>query len=221
MEKICCILLVCMFYIMQSVSACQSQGASGRAGPEWDQLVSEGSNYLIRADSGTVRTGRKVLEEILTDGRSKEREKWFRAMVCFSMPTNDVSQYSYWLRKKSDLILISAWMQSSESSWTDLAKFLADVKGRRRPMTLERRNQLRKELYPDDSKYDFVAFRKRWYLESRYQSALKHAETMTTRAFCNILRQLPKEREGELIPILSEVLGADFVMQLKEMVGKK
>ena len=131
----------------------------------WDQLVSEGSNYLIRADSGTVRTGRKVLEEILTDGRSKEREKWFRAMVCFSMPTNDVSQYSYWLRKKSDLILISAWMQSSESSWTDLAKFLADVKGRRRPMTLERRNQLRKELYPDDSKYDFVAFRKRWYLE--------------------------------------------------------
>ena len=32
----------------------------------WDQLVSEGSNYLIRADSGTVRTGRKVLEEILT-----------------------------------------------------------------------------------------------------------------------------------------------------------
>ena len=32
MEKICCILLVCMFYIMQSVSACQSQRTSGSAG---------------------------------------------------------------------------------------------------------------------------------------------------------------------------------------------
>ena len=51
MEKICCILLVCMFYIMQSVSACQFQGASGSAGPEWDRLVSEGSNYIVRANS--------------------------------------------------------------------------------------------------------------------------------------------------------------------------
>jgi hypothetical protein len=51
MEKICCILLVCMFYIMQSVSACQSQGTSGSAGPEWDRLVSEGSNYIVRANS--------------------------------------------------------------------------------------------------------------------------------------------------------------------------
>ena len=32
MEKICCILLVCMFYIMQSVSACQSQRTIGSAG---------------------------------------------------------------------------------------------------------------------------------------------------------------------------------------------
>ena len=59
MEKICCILLVCMFYIMQSVSACQSQGASGRAGPEWDQLVSEGSNYIVRATNTVVVDGRK------------------------------------------------------------------------------------------------------------------------------------------------------------------
>ena len=46
MEKICC-----MSRLMQSVSACQSQGVSGSAGPEWDRLVSEGSNYIVRANS--------------------------------------------------------------------------------------------------------------------------------------------------------------------------
>ena len=50
MEKICCILLVCMFYIMQSVSACQSQGTSGSAGPEWDRLVSEGVELYCAGD---------------------------------------------------------------------------------------------------------------------------------------------------------------------------
>jgi hypothetical protein len=35
------------------------------------------------------------------------------------------------------------------------------------------------------------------------------------------LRNLPKEREDELISILLEVLGVDFVQQLKEQVGKK
>ena len=213
MEKICCILLVCMFYIMQSVSACQSQWASGSAGPEWDQLVLEGSNYLIRADSGIIRIGRKVRDEILNDGRSKEREKWFRSMVNFSMSTNDMSHYSYWLWKKSDLILITAWMQNSESAWIDLAKFLADVRNKRRKMTLERREELRKELYPVGSKYDFADFRKRWFLESRYQSALNHAETMTTRAFYNLLKQSSEEQKTKLNKILSKVIGEDFVLE--------
>ena len=207
-----CLLLVTPFY---------GYGMEKDKCLEWDRLMSEGSNYLIRVDSGAVRTGRKVLEEILTDGRSKERERWFRTMVSFSMSTNDMSCYSYWLWKKSDLILITAWMQSSELSWIELAKFLADVRGKRRPMTLERRKELRKEIYPDDSKYDFAAFRKRWYQESRYQNALSHAELMTTRAFSNLLRQSTEEQKRRLTEILSDVIGEDFVSQLKEQERNK
>ena len=209
--------VVCVLFAV-SVNGCCAEKSKEL---EWNHLMSEGSNYLIRVDSGVVCTGRKVLEEILADERSKEMEKWFRKMVAFSMSTNDMSRYSYWLRKKSDLILITAWMQSTESAWIDLAKFLADVRGRMRPMTLEQKNKLRKELYPDDSKYDFVAFRKRWYLESRYQSALKHADTMTTRAFHNLMRQSSEAQKMKLNRILSKVLGEDFLTQLivQERVG--
>lgn len=223
MEKICCILLVCMFYIMQSVSACQSQGASGSAGPEWNRLISEGSNYIVRATSTVTIDGRKFqhFASLNEQKATNEMKKWFSDFVAYSIPTNDMVRYADMLRVKTMLLYLTAWRMDSRKSWDELAKFLADVKSKKLPKSSERREELRKQFRMENGSLDIGPYREQLHKESCYQSALNQTELKITRAFYHILRNLPKEREGELIPILSEVLGADFVMQLKEMVGKK
>ena len=111
MEKICCILLVCMFYIMQSVSACQSQRTSGSAGPEWERLVSEGSNYIVRATNTVVVDGRKFqhFASLNKQKATDEMKKWFSDFVAYSIPTNDTFQYADMLRVKTMLLYLTAW----------------------------------------------------------------------------------------------------------------
>ena len=119
MEKICCILLVCMFYIMQSVSACQSQGTSGSAGPEWDRLVSEGSNYIVRATNTVVVDGRKFqhFASLNKQKATDEMKKWFSDFVAYSIPTNDMVRYADMLRAKTMLLYLTAWRMDSRKSW--------------------------------------------------------------------------------------------------------
>jgi hypothetical protein len=148
-------------------------------------------------------------------------KKWFSDFVAYSIPTNDVVRYADMLRVKTMLLYLTAWRMDSKKSWDELAKFLADVKSKKLPKSSERRDKLRKQFRMENGSLDIGPYREQLHKESCYQSALNQTELKITRAFYHILRNLPKEREGELIPILSEVLGADFVMQLKEMVGKK
>ena len=190
---------------------------------EWDRLISEGSNYIVRATSTVTIDGRKFqhFASLNEQKATREMEKWFSDFVAYSIPTNDMVQYVDMLRVKTMLLYLTAWRMDSRKSWDELAKFLADVKSKKLPKSSERREELRKQFRMENGSLDIGPYREQLHKESCYQSALNQTELKITRAFYHILRNLPKEREGELIPILSEVLGADFVMQLKEMAGKK
>ena len=190
---------------------------------EWDRLISEGSNYIVRATSTVTIDGRKFqhFASLNEQKATREMEKWFSDFVAYSIPTNDMVQYVDMLRVKTMLLYLTAWRMDSGKSWDELAKFLADVKSKKLPKSSERREELRKQFRMENGSLDIGPYREQLHKESCYQSALNQTELKITRAFYHILRNLPKEREGELIPILSEVLGADFVMQLKEMAGKK
>jgi hypothetical protein len=190
---------------------------------DWNRLISEGSNYIVRATSTVTIDGRKFqhFASLNEQKATNEMKKWFSDFVAYSIPTNDMVRYADMLRVKTMLLYLTAWRMDSRKSWDELAKFLADVKSKKLPKSSERREELRKQFRMENGSLDIGPYREQLHKESCYQSALNQTELKITRAFYHILRNLPKEREGELIPILSEVLGADFVMQLKEMVGKK
>ena len=190
---------------------------------DWNRLISEGSNYIVRATSTVTIDGRKFqhFASLNKQNATDEMKKWFSDFVAYAIPTNDMVRYADMLRVKTMLLYLTAWRMDSKKSWDELAKFLADVKSKKIPKSSERRDKRREKFRLKNGSIDIGSFREQLHKESCYQSALNQAELKITRAFYHILRQLPKEREGELIPILSEVLGADFVMQLKEMVGKK
>ena len=190
---------------------------------DWNRLISEGSNYIVRATSMVTIDGRKFqhFASLNEQKATNEMKKWFSDFVAYSIPTNDMVRYADMLRVKTMLLYLTAWRMDSRKSWDELAKFLADVKSKKLPKSSERREELRKQFRMENGSLDIGPYREQLHKESCYQSALNQTELKITRAFYHILRNLPKEREGELIPILSEVLGADFVMQLKEMVGKK
>ena len=190
---------------------------------DWNRLISEGSNYIVRATSTVTIDGRKFqhFASLNEQKATNEMKKWFSDFVAYAIPTNDMVRYADMLRVKTMLLYLTAWRMDSRKSWDELAKFLADVKSKKLPKSSERREELRKQFRMENGSLDIGPYREQLHKESCYQSALNQTELKITRAFYHILRNLPKEREGELIPILSEVLGADFVMQLKEMVGKK
>ena len=190
---------------------------------DWNRLISEGSNYIVRATSTVTIDGRKFqhFASLNEQKATEEMQKWFSDFVAYAIPTNDMVRYADMLRVKTMLLYLTAWRMDSRKSWDELAKFLADVKSKKLPKSSERREELRKQFRMENGSLDIGPYREQLHKESCYQSALKQTELKITRAFYHILRNLPKEREGELIPILSEVLGADFVMQLKEMAGKK
>ena len=190
---------------------------------DWNRLISEGSNYIVRATSTVTIDGRKFqhFASLNEQKATNEMKKWFSDFVAYSIPTNDMVRYADMLRVKTMLLYLTAWRMDSRKSWDELAKFLADVKSKKLPKSSERREELRKQFRMENGSLDIGPYREQLHKESCYQSALNQTELKITRAFYHILRNLPKEREGELIPILSEVLGDDFVMQLKEMAGEK
>ena len=209
-----CLLLVTSFY---------GYGMEKDKCLEWDRLVSEGSNYIVRATSTVTIDGRKFQHFVSLNKQkaTEEMQKWFSDFVAYSIPTNDTFQYADMLRVKTMLLYLTAWRMESGKSWKELARFLADVKSKKLPKSSERREKLRKKFRLENGSLDIGPYREQLHKEGYYQSGLNQAELKITRAFYHILRNLPKEREDELISILLEVLGVDFVQRLKEQVGKK
>jgi hypothetical protein len=96
---------------------------------KWSKLISEGSNYLVRAQRPLSGEHRKKLaykpvEEYLA---TEHMERWFCELVDYSIPTNDLLRYADMLRVKSKMIYLTAWRMDSEKSWVKLANFYAEV----------------------------------------------------------------------------------------------
>ena len=208
------IIVILCFSLMHVLSAKEhGEELSG-----WRKLEQRGDLLRMRLEDSKVLNSTNLI--YLKNGID-ELNGWMREVITYSIPTNDMVRYADMLRVKTMLLYLTAWRMDSRKSWDELAKFLADVKSKKLPKSSERREELRKQFRMENGSLDIGPYREQLHKESCYQSALNQTELKITRAFYHILRNLPKEREGELIPILSEVLGADFVMQLKEMVGKK
>ena len=115
-----CLLLVTSFY---------GYGMEKDKCLEWDRLVSEGSNYIVRATSTVTIDGRKFQHFVSLNKQkaTEEMQKWFSDFVAYSIPTNDLLRYADMLRVKSKMIYLTAWRMDSEKSWVKLANFYAEV----------------------------------------------------------------------------------------------
>ena len=59
---------------------------------DWNRLISEGSNYIVRATSTVTIDGRKFqhFASLNKQKATDEMKKWFSDFVAYSIPTNDV-----------------------------------------------------------------------------------------------------------------------------------
>ena len=230
MEKICCILLVCMFYIMQSVSACQSQGTSGSAGPEWDRLVSEGSNYIVRATNTVVVDGRKFqhFASLNKQKATEEMQKWFSDFVAYSIPTNDVECYIAWLNSKTNLMRDFIYLCAEDESLgliRALIGYLSDIKklkgGGDARSYLEKHKALWCKQNGVSSNKGHREWRAVYVKDKRLRTALGRAETDIESMIEKLHRHLPKDRKEALLKMVIEITGETPEWYRKEMEGKK
>ena len=127
---------------------------------DWNRLISEGSNYIVRATNTVVVDGRKFqhFASLNKQKATDEMKKWFSDFVAYSIPTNDMVRYADMLRVKTMLLYLTAWRMDSKKSWDELAKFLADVKSKKLPKSSERRDKLREKFRLKKGSIDIGSF---------------------------------------------------------------
>ena len=128
---------------------------------DWNRLISEGSNYIVRATSMVTIDGRKFqhFASLNEQKATNEMKKWFSDFVAYAIPTNDMVRYADMLRVKTMLLYLTAWRMDSRKSWDELAKFLADVKSKKLPKSSERREELRKQFRMENGSLDIGPYR--------------------------------------------------------------
>ena len=192
---------------------------------KWSKLISEGSNYLVRAQRPLSGEHRKKLaykpvEEYLA---TEHMERWFCELVDYSIPTNDLLRYADMLRVKSKMIYLTAWRMDSEKSWVKLANFYAEVIKKRTPLTIDRREELKKKFVSEKNNMGFKEFaelKKTLRHESFRQSELENSVRNTAKAIERIADRLTCERKSRLATIVKEITGRYPKWYQKELEEK-
>ena len=219
--------LYCIMVANAVLCACFADAMAEKKA-RWAELENYGvARFKIRLEPRHGATNRIAQAVVKCDAESDS--KWFCEIVSFSMPTNDVEEYSSWMYRKTQLIWYTISAQNTASSiesWRLLATFLAEMNAKRGPGDSAQFIRKHKEDWQKShcllTMEDWGQWRKAYLRAKRYRSIWGRAATDTKVAIEVLARELQPPQKKVLAEIILEHTGKfpDWYRDEKETPAK-